>query len=57
MKKHKKSINRQLPTDFGVIGKLLDDASSDLPNRFESFFDSIEGGFKKFLSPPNINTD
>ena len=57
MKKPGKAINRQLPTDFGVVGKLLDDASSDLPNRFESFLDSIKGGFKKFLSPPNINTD
>ena len=57
MKKPGKAINRQLPTDFGVVGKLLDDASSDLPNQYKGFLDSIKGGFKKFFSPPNINTD
>ena len=57
MKKPRKAINLQLPTDFGVVGKLLDDASSDLPNQFNSFIDSIEVGFKKFFSPPIIENN
>ena len=50
----KKSNNKGLPTDFGFIGNILDDASSDLPYKFESLLDSIEEGFKKFFSPPKI---
>ena len=52
MKKPKKDIGKGLPTDFGIVGKYLDDVSSDLPNKFDSFLDSVAKGFKKFLSPP-----
>ena len=55
--KKKKNLDMGLPTDFGVIGKLLDDASNDLPNQFGCFLDSIELGFKKFFSPPLIEKD
>ena len=54
MKKPKKNIDKGLSTDFGAVGKLLDDASSDLPVRFDSFLDSVAAGFKKFFSPPLI---
>ena len=54
MKKPKKDINKGLPTDFGAVGKLLDEASSDLPKQFENLLDSIAEGFKKFFSPPFI---
>ncbi len=57
MKKPKKEIDKRLPTNFGALGKLLDDASSDLSNQFDSFLDSVEKGFKKFLSPPMIEKD
>ena len=57
MKKNHKNIDKRLPTDFGAVGKLLDDASSDLPNQFNSFIDSIEVGFKKFFSPPKIENN
>ena len=55
--KKKKNIDMGLPTDFGDIGKLLDDSSNDLPNQVGSFLDSIEVGFKKFFSPPLIEKD
>ena len=51
MKKTNHNIKKGLPTDFGAVGKFLDDALSDLPNQFNSFSDSIEVGFKKFFSP------
>ena len=57
MKKTNKSIEKGLPTDFGAVGKLLDDASSNLPNQFVSFLDSLEAGFKKFFSPPKIENN
>ena len=53
----KKDINKGLPTDFGAVGKLLDDALSNLPNKYDSLVDSIAGGFKKFFSPPFIIKD
>ena len=57
MEKMNKDTNKILSTDFGVIGKLLDDASNDLPNQFGSFLDSIAVGFNKFFSPPLIEKD
>ena len=57
MNKLKKNFDKRLPTDFGIIGKYLDDASSDLPNQFESFLNSVEEGFKQFFSPPFIVQD
>ena len=57
MKNNKKNIEKGLPTNFGAVGKLLDDASSDLPNQFVSFLDSVETGFKKFFSPPKIENN
>ncbi len=57
MKKLKKEIDKSLPTDFGALGKLLDDASSDLSNQFENFIDSVEEGFKNFFSQPLIEKD
>mgnify|MGYP001216915047 CR=1 FL=1 len=57
MKKSTKDVYKGLPTDFGAIGKLLDDASSDLPNKFDSLLDSAANGFKKFFSPPFIEKD
>ena len=52
MKKSKKDTAKGLPTDFGALGKLLDDAFIDLPDKFDGLLDSVKGGFKKFLSPP-----
>ena len=57
MEKMNKDTNKILSTDFGVIGKLLDDASRDLPNKFASFSDSVEEGFKEFFSPSFIEKD
>ena len=57
MKKPDKDIAKELPTDFGAVGKLLDDALSDLPNQFDSLLDSIAKGFKLFFSPPFIERD
>ena len=57
MKKPKKDNDISFPTDLGAIGKLLDDASSDLPNQFVSFLDAVETGFKKFFSPPKIENN
>ena len=57
MEKMKKDTNKILSTDFGVIGKLLDDASRDLPNKFASFLDSVEEGFKEFFSPSFVEKD
>ena len=54
MKKPDKDIAKELPTDFGAIGKLLDDALSDLPNQFDTLLNSVAKGFKKFFSPPSI---
>ena len=57
MKKPKKDNDISFPTDLGAIGKLLDDASSDLPNQFDNLLDSIAKGFKLFFSPPFIERD
>ena len=57
MKKTKKNIDKGLPTDFGSVGKLLDDASNDLPNQFANLLDSVAEGFQKFFSPPYIKRD
>ena len=40
LKKMKKVIDKELPTDCSAVGKLLDDALCDLPNQLESFLDS-----------------
>ena len=45
-KKLKKDVNKGLP----VIGKVLDDVSNDLPNKFERFFNSVAKGFEKFFT-------
>ena len=42
MKKKTKDTYKGLPTDFGAVGKLLDDASSDLPKQFHNLLDSID---------------
>ena len=57
MKKPDKDIAKELPTDFGDVGKLLDDALSDLPNKYNNLLDSAAEGFKKFFSPPFIEKD
>ena len=57
MKKPEKDIAKELPTDFGAVGKLLDDALSDLPNQFDTLLNSGAKGFKKFFSPPLIEKD
>ena len=57
MKKLQKDIHKELPTDFGAVGQMLDDASIDLPKKFDSLIDSIENGFMEFLSPPCIEID
>ena len=54
MKKSNKNIAKGLPTDFGAVGKLLDDSLIDLPGKFDALLDSVENGFKKFFSPPHI---
>ena len=46
-----------LPTDFGAVGKLLEDASNDLPKKIDNLLDSVSEGFKKFFSPPLIKRD
>ena len=57
MKQLKKNINKVLPTDFGAVGKILDDASNDLPKQFDNLLDSVAEGFNKFFSPPYIKRD
>ena len=54
MKKSEERIAKELPTDFGAVGKLLDDALSDLPNQYDTLLNSVAKGFKKFFSPPPL---
>ena len=54
MKIPKRDFAKGLPTDFGAVGKLLDEAVSDLPNKFDNFLNAIEDGFKNFFSPPSL---
>ena len=46
LKNMKKDINLGLP----AIGKVLDDVSNDLPDKFERFFNSAAEGFEKFFT-------
>ena len=57
MKKQEKIFAKELPTDLGAVGKLLDDALSDFPNQFDTLLNSVAKGFKKFFSPPLIEKD
>ena len=54
MKKSTKNITKGLPTDFGAVGRLLDNSFIDLPSKYDALLDSVENGFKKFFSPPHI---
>ena len=52
MKKTKKDTAKGLPTDFGALGKLIDDTFIDLPDKFNALLDSVKDGFRKIFSPP-----
>ena len=47
LSKMKEDIDKGLPS----VGKILDDAAEDLPNKGDRFINAVIRGIDKFLSP------